>query len=69
MKNQKNPQFLTKKASPKSKGDFIFKNLAAIMAASALVLLFIIGYELASGSTTVIRTFGGDFFFGHKMDT
>lgn len=66
MKDQKNPQFLTKKASPKSKGDFIFKNLAAIIAASALVLLLIIGYELASGSSTVIKTFGADFFFGTK---
>jgi phosphate transport system permease protein len=64
VKDKKTPQFLTKKASHKSKGDFIFKNLAAIMAASALVLLFIIGYELASGSSTVIKAFGTDFFVG-----
>lgn len=64
MKDQKNPQFLTKKASPKSKGDFIFKNLAAIIAASALVLLIIIGYELTSGSSLVVKTFGADFFVG-----
>ena len=66
MKDQKNPQFLTKKVSHKSKGDFFFKNLVAIMAASALVLLIIIGYELTSGSSLVIKTFGTDFFVGTK---
>jgi phosphate transport system permease protein len=60
--NQKNPKFFTKKVA--SLGDFIFKNLAAVMAASALALLLIIGYELASGSEPVIRTFGADFFVG-----
>jgi phosphate transport system permease protein len=64
--DSKNPQFLTKKVSHKSKGDFIFKYLAAIMAASALVLLIIIGYELTTGSSLVIKTFGTDFFVGTK---
>jgi phosphate transport system permease protein len=62
VKEQKNPQFLTKKVS--SKGDFIFKNLAAIMAASAIVILIITGYELASGSSQVIQHFGTNFFSG-----
>lgn len=67
MKNPKTPQFLTKKAS-KSKGDFIFKNLAAIMAASALVLLIVFGYELTSGSSLVVKTFGADFFVGTQWN-
>ena len=41
-----------------------FKNLAAVVAASALVILIIIGYVLASGSAPVIDTFGTDFFVG-----
>jgi phosphate transport system permease protein len=68
MKDQKTPQFLTKKASHKSKGDFIFKNLAAIMAVSALVLLIIIGYELTSGSSLVVKTFGANFFVGSQWN-
>lgn len=62
MKETKKPQFLTKKVY--STGDFIFKNLAAVMAASALIILIITGYELTSGSSQVIQHFGTNFFVG-----
>ncbi len=45
-------------------GDFVFKNLAAVIAASAVVILLITGYVLASGSVPVVQRFGTDFFFG-----
>jgi phosphate transport system permease protein len=51
---------------PKStlNGDFLFKNLAAVVAASAIVILIITGYVLSSGSVPVIQKFGANFFFG-----
>ena len=45
-------------------GDFIFKNLAAIIAASAVVILLVTGYILATGSVPVVEKFGANFFFG-----
>jgi phosphate transport system permease protein len=45
-------------------GDFIFKNLAAVVAASAIVILLITGYVLSSGAVTVIQRFGSGFFLG-----
>jgi len=45
-------------------GDFIFKNLAAIIAASAVVILLITGWVLATGSVPVVQKFGANFFFG-----
>jgi phosphate transport system permease protein len=62
LKDKTNQKFLTKKIA--STGDFLFKNLAAVMAASALIILIITGYVLASGSTKVIETFGSNFFTG-----
>jgi phosphate transport system permease protein len=58
-----NPQkfFATKL---KITGDFLFKNLAAVVAASAVVILLVTGYVLANGAVPVIQHFGSSFFFG-----
>jgi phosphate transport system permease protein len=48
----------------KLSGDFVFKNLAAIIAASAIVILIITGYVLSTGAVPVIQRFGSGFFFG-----
>jgi phosphate transport system permease protein len=56
--------FFEKLKNLKLTGDFIFKNLAAIIAASAVVILLITGYVLSSGSVPVIQRFGTGFFFG-----
>jgi phosphate transport system permease protein len=56
--------FFEKLKNLKLTGDFIFKNLAAIIAASAVVILLITGYVLSSGSAPVIQQFGTGFFFG-----
>ena len=45
-------------------GDFLFKNIAAIVAASAIVILIITGYILASGAVPVVQKFGPNFFLG-----
>ena len=42
-------------------GDFLFKNLAAIVAASAIVILVITGYVLTTGSVPVVQKFGQTF--------
>ncbi|HSV48862.1 MAG TPA: phosphate ABC transporter permease subunit PstC [Candidatus Acidoferrales bacterium] len=62
MKEKATTKFFTKKLA--LTGDFLFQNLAAVMAASALIILIITGYVLASGSTKVIETFGTNFFVG-----
>jgi len=62
--NQPHPQKFFTKIKSKLTGDFIFKYLAAIMAASAIVILLITGYVLASGSVPVVQRFGEKFFFG-----
>ena len=56
------PKFFVKKI--KITGDFLFKNLAAVIAASAIVILLITGYVLTSGSVPVVEKFGTNFFFG-----
>jgi phosphate transport system permease protein len=61
---QPHPQKFFTKIKSKLTGDFIFKNLAAIIAASAVVILIITGYILASGSVPVVQKFGTNFFFG-----
>ena len=53
--------FFTKRS--KIKGDLLFKNLAAVIAASAIVILLITGYVLTVDSAPVIWRFGTDFFF------
>jgi phosphate transport system permease protein len=47
-------------------GDNIFKILAAVIAASALTILLIIGYSLTVGSVPVLQKFGLNFFFGQQ---
>jgi phosphate transport system permease protein len=49
-------------------GDFLFKNLAAIVAASAVVILIITGYVLTTGSVPVVQKFGANFFFGNAWN-
>jgi phosphate transport system permease protein len=44
-------------------GDFLFKNLAAVMAASAIIILIVTGYVLSTGAVPVIQKFGSNFFF------
>jgi len=50
-------------------GDFAFKIVAAILAASAVVILFLMGYTLLSSSVPVIREFGLYFFTGTKWNS
>ncbi|MCW4002323.1 MAG: phosphate ABC transporter permease subunit PstC [Candidatus Bathyarchaeota archaeon] len=45
-------------------GDFIFKNLTAVIAASALIILIVTGYVLTTGSGPVLQQFGTGFLFG-----
>ncbi len=45
-------------------GDLIFKNAAAIVVAFAAIILFLSGYVLLSGSTTVFHHYGLDFLTG-----
>lgn len=58
------PQNFLTKIKSKLTGDFIFKNLTAVVAASAIVILIITGYVLASGSVPAVQKFGANFFFG-----
>jgi phosphate transport system permease protein len=60
---QHHPQkFFNKKI--KLTGDFLFKNTAAVVAASAIIILIITGYVLSTGAVPVIQQFGAHFFFG-----
>jgi phosphate transport system permease protein len=45
-------------------GDNVFKVLAAVIAASAIIILGVTTYTLATGSTTVLARFGGNFLVG-----
>lgn len=58
------PQNFLTKIKSKLTGDFIFKNLTAVVAASAIVILIITDYVLASGSVPAVQKFGANFFFG-----
>jgi phosphate transport system permease protein len=49
-------------------GDNLFKILAAVIAASALIIFILTIYVLATGSTTVLQKFGLDFFIGSKWN-
>jgi phosphate transport system permease protein len=49
-------------------GDNLFKILAAVIAASALIIFILTTYVLATGSTTVLQEFGLDFFIGSKWN-
>lgn len=49
-------------------GDNLFKILAAIIAASALVILIITAYNLITGSISVVGRFGIYFFVGTKWN-
>jgi phosphate transport system permease protein len=61
---QLHPQKFFTKIRSRLTGDFVFKNLAAIIAASAVVILLITGYVLTTGSVPVVQEFGTYFFFG-----
>ena len=45
-------------------GDNLFKIIAAAVAASAIIILFIMGYTLTTGSVPVLQRFGARFIFG-----
>jgi phosphate transport system permease protein len=49
-------------------GDNLFKLIAAAVAASAIIILLITGYTLASGSVPVLQRFGLSFFFGQAWN-
>jgi phosphate transport system permease protein len=49
-------------------GDNLFKALAAVLAASAAVILIVTGYELVVGSLPVLQRFGIYFFTGTKWN-
>jgi len=54
--------------SPRLSGDNLFKILAALLAASAAVILIVTGYELFVGSFSVLQRFGLYFFTGTKWN-
>lgn len=54
--------------SIKLSGDAAFKLLAAVLAASALVILAVTGATLLSGSVPILQQFGLGFFAGSKWD-
>jgi phosphate transport system permease protein len=49
-------------------GDRAFKSLTLVMALSVFVLIILIGYELARGSSTAIHQFGWHFLFSSDWD-
>ncbi|MGD6811049.1 MAG: phosphate ABC transporter permease subunit PstC [Candidatus Bathyarchaeia archaeon] len=49
-------------------GDNVFKIIAAVIAASAIVILVLTGYTLAEGSVPVLQEFGLSFFFGQQWN-
>jgi phosphate transport system permease protein len=49
-------------------GDIVFKILAGVIAASALVIFILTAYVLVTGSVTVVQKFGFDFFIGSKWN-
>ncbi len=61
---QLHPTHFFAKIKSRLTGDFLFKNLAAIVAASAVVILLVTGYILTTGSVPVVQKFGANFFFG-----
>jgi len=63
--NQQKIQTLTKF---KITGDNIFKILTTIIAASALIILFITGYTLVKGAIPAVQTYGLNFFFGQQWN-
>jgi phosphate transport system permease protein len=67
LKQLHHQKFFTKIRS-RLTGDFLFKNLAAIVAASAVVILLITGYVLTTGSVPVVQKFGANFFFGNAWN-
>lgn len=54
--------------NPRLSGDNLFKILAALLAASAAVILIATGYELFVGSLPVLQRFGLYFFTGTKWN-
>jgi phosphate transport system permease protein len=49
-------------------GDNIFKIIAAVVAASALIILVVTAYTLTTGSSLVLQRFGTDFFTGNRWN-
>lgn len=54
--------------SKKLTSDNVFKILAAVIAASAIVILAVTAYTLVTGSLPVLERFGVDFFVGTKWN-
>ncbi|MGD6932892.1 MAG: phosphate ABC transporter permease subunit PstC [Candidatus Bathyarchaeia archaeon] len=66
---QSNPQTLFSNLKNfRFTGDNVFKTLAAVIAASAIVILLVTGYTLAEGSVPVLQEFGLSFFFGQAWN-
>ncbi|MDR2699457.1 MAG: phosphate ABC transporter permease subunit PstC [Nitrososphaerota archaeon] len=63
-----NKQQIQKTIKFKITGDNLFKTLTTIIAASALIILFITGYTLVKGSIPVVQNFGLSFFFGQQWN-
>jgi phosphate transport system permease protein len=49
-------------------GDNVFKILAAVIAASAVLILIITAYTLVAGSEPVLSRFGTSFLFGSNWN-
>jgi phosphate transport system permease protein len=58
----------TKSKNFRLTGDNVFKIIAAVIAASALIILLLTGFTLAEGSVPVLQEFGLSFFFGQQWN-
>ena len=54
--------------NPRLSGDNLFKILAAVLAASAAVILIVTAYTLFTGSLPVLQRFGAYFFVGTEWN-
>jgi phosphate transport system permease protein len=53
---------------PSKLGDKAFEWLTLLMALSVVALIFMVGWQLCSGSALAIKKFGGGFLFGSRWD-
>ncbi len=65
---QLHPQKFFTKLKSKLTGDNIFQTIAAIVAASAIIILLVTGYVLTTGSVPAVQRFGANFFFGNAWN-
>ena len=64
----KRPLIESRGFSPGAVGDRLFKWLALVMSLSVFVLIVLIGYELAHGSSLALKKFGWHFLVSSEWD-